>query len=191
MELRVSKRITGLIIWLSGASAAILMVVTAPSAIAAAAPDPAAIGVHGDPGCLPRPSDGAPGEPSREALRAAGKRVIDEMMDVPLPKPGDPIEADEAAPDFPQMATSNAFEGLWARCGLTRRERSLITLGILMALRANEELKYHFRIARANGVTPRQIAEAIYQASGYAGFPAAQNARSVYRQVLKEDSAEK
>lgn len=155
----------------------------------AAQPEPAPAAVHGDPGCLPRASDGAAAEPSRDALRAAGGKVVGEMMGGALARSTGVATTDRAAPELGPLSLDAAFAGLWARCGLTRRERSLVTLGILMALRANSELEYHIRIARANGLSRREIEEAIYQASGYAGFPAAANASQVYGQVLKQDAA--
>ena len=54
-------------------------------------------------------------------------------------------------------------------------DRSLVTLGILIALRATDELKAHFRIALTNGLTEAELAEVIYHASGYAGFPCRQH----------------
>jgi len=175
---------------------AILAAATASAAAPAlAAPGqpaaaPAMSAVHGDPGCLPRASDGAGAEPSREALRAAGTKVVGEMMAcIPLAKPTTGPTGERAAPEIGAISMDAAFANLWARCGLTRRERSFVTLGILMALRANSELEYHFRIARNNGLTKREIDEAIYQASGYAGFPAAANASAVYGDVLKADGA--
>ncbi len=65
----------------------------------------------------------------------------------------------------------NVFGRLWGRDGLSRRDRSLVTLGMLIAMRANDELALHFRIARTNGLTDDEIAEVIYHSSGYAGFP--------------------
>ena len=43
-------------------------------------------------------------------------------------------------------------------------------------LAATDELKFHVQIARNNGLTEDEIAEVIYHASGYAGFPAANTA---------------
>ena len=80
------------------------------------------------------------------------------------------------------------FGRLWGREGLSRRERSLVTLGILIALRATDELKFHVQIARNNGLTENEIAEVIYHASGYAGFPAANTACRIAREVLEADS---
>jgi 4-carboxymuconolactone decarboxylase len=81
------------------------------------------------------------------------------------------------APELIDIGIENVFGQLWARDGLSRRDRSLVTLGILIALRANEELKAHFTIARTNGLTDEELAEVVYHASGYAGFPAAVNAQ--------------
>ncbi len=77
------------------------------------------------------------------------------------------------------------FGRLWAREGLSRRERSLVTLGILIALRADDELGHHVRIARTNGLTEDEIAEVIYHSSGYAGFPAANTACRIAREALE------
>ncbi len=75
-----------------------------------------------------------------------------------------------------EIAIDNVFGRLWGREGLSRRDRSLVTLGILIALRSNDELGIHFKIARNNGLTDDEIAEVIYHSSGYAGFPAANTA---------------
>ncbi|MFM6832791.1 MAG: carboxymuconolactone decarboxylase family protein [Novosphingobium sp.] len=83
-----------------------------------------------------------------------------------------------------ELAVENVFGNLWAREGLGRRERSFVTLGILIALRATEELHYHFPIALRNGLTKDEIAEVIYHCSGYAGFPAAASARQVAKSIF-------
>ena len=71
-----------------------------------------------------------------------------------------------------EISVDNVFGRLWGRDGLSRRDRSLLTLGMLIALRAPDELAIHFKIARTNGLTDDEIAEVIYHSSGYAGFPA-------------------
>jgi 4-carboxymuconolactone decarboxylase len=60
----------------------------------------------------------------------------------------------------------------------------LVTLGALIALRADQELKIHFQIALRNGLTLEEIEEVIYHMTGYAGYPAAANARKLAREVL-------
>src|SRR3954471_3363876 len=83
------------------------------------------------------------------------------------------------APELMELGIENVFGKLWSRDGLSRRDRSLVTLGILIALRSTDELAAHFAIARNNGLTDDELAEVIYHASGYAGFPAASTARNV------------
>jgi 4-carboxymuconolactone decarboxylase len=52
-----------------------------------------------------------------------------------------------------EMSLNHVFGSLWTRPGLGRRDRSLVTLGALIALRATEELRLHFPIAVRNGLT--------------------------------------
>lgn len=84
------------------------------------------------------------------------------------------------------IGVDNIFGRLWGREGLSRRDRSLVTMGILIALRATDEFEAHVHIARTNGLTEDEIAEVIYHSSGYAGFPAANTACKVARDALAE-----
>ncbi|MBA3054549.1 MAG: carboxymuconolactone decarboxylase [Sphingomonadales bacterium] len=81
------------------------------------------------------------------------------------------------APETGAIAFENIFARLWVRPGLDQRARSLLTLGILIGLRAEDELQIHMMVALANGVTMQELEEVVYHASGYAGFPAANVAR--------------
>lgn len=85
-------------------------------------------------------------------------------------------------PAMGELATRNAYLALWLRPGLTRRERSLITVAMLVALHAQEELAIHARIAIENGCTVEELEELIYHATAYAGFPAASSGRSTIQQ---------
>jgi 4-carboxymuconolactone decarboxylase len=82
------------------------------------------------------------------------------------------------------LALENVFARLWGRPGLDHRSRSLVTMGILIALRAHEELRVHTAIALANGLTVAELEEVVYHASGYAGFPAANAARAAMLEAL-------
>ena len=73
---------------------------------------------------------------------------------------------------------------MWTRDGVSRSDRSLVTLAILIALRATDELKIHSQIARNNGLTEDEIAEAIYHSIGYARFPAGNTACKLAREVF-------
>lgn len=94
------------------------------------------------------------------------------------------VESGAFAGEIGELSVENVFGRLWSREGLGRRDRSLVTLGILIALRATEEMHYHFPLALKNGVTKDELAEVIYHASGYAGFPAAATATMVAQKIF-------
>ena len=85
-----------------------------------------------------------------------------------------------------QHVTEHVWDAVWNRPGLTRRDRSLLNLGILTALRAHEELAGHTRGALNNGLTRDEIVEAIVHTTGYCGAPAALSAMRVVQLVLDE-----
>ena len=120
-------------------------------------------------------------------LRDEGLRVFRELLPGVLPDGEVDFGADGFAPELMDIGVESVFGRLWTRDGLSRRERSLVTLGILIALRASDELHAHFRIARTNGLTDEELAEVIYHASGYAGFPAASTARNIAAEALAGD----
>jgi alkylhydroperoxidase/carboxymuconolactone decarboxylase family protein YurZ len=76
---------------------------------------------------------------------------------------------------------------VWARPGLERRDRSLVTLAALVAMRAEGELAMHVRAAVRNGLTADEIGEAILHTALYAGLPAANAAFRIAEQVLVDD----
>jgi 4-carboxymuconolactone decarboxylase len=94
--------------------------------------------------------------------------------------------AGEFAAPFQDFITEYAWGGVWARPGLDRRTRSCITLALLAALGAEEELALHVRAARRNGVTGEEIREVLLQTAIYAGVPRANRAFAVAQRVLEE-----
>ena len=91
------------------------------------------------------------------------------------------------AGEMAQLSLDNVFARLWIREGLDLRARSLLTLGILIALRAYDELLVHFPIAVKNGCTIEELEEVIYHATAYAGFPAANVARRAALETLRRE----
>jgi len=61
----------------------------------------------------------------------------------------------------------------WNGAGLTRKERSLVNLGMLTALGKTHEVATHVRGAKNNGLTNEQIAAVFLQTAIYCGVPAA------------------
>jgi 3-oxoadipate enol-lactonase/4-carboxymuconolactone decarboxylase len=87
---------------------------------------------------------------------------------------------------FQDFITRYAWGEIWSRPGLSRAERSMITLTALVVLRQEDELAMHLRAALRNGLTPGQISEILLHTAVYAGVPAANRAFAVARQVLAE-----
>jgi len=75
--------------------------------------------------------------------------------------------------EFDDLITRYAWGEIWTRPGLPRPTRSLLTIGMLVALNRIEELRLHVRGALSNGVTREEIAEVLLQAAIYCGVPAA------------------
>ncbi len=92
--------------------------------------------------------------------------------------------------DFQRLITETAWGSVWARPGLDRPTRSLITIAMLAALGRSEELALHLRASRNTGATPEQIAEALLHVAIYAGIPAANSAIALAKQVLVEPEEE-
>jgi 4-carboxymuconolactone decarboxylase len=88
---------------------------------------------------------------------------------------------------FQDLITRYAWGEVWSRPGLTRAERSMITLTALAVLRQEEELAMHVRAAVRNGLTEEQIREVLLQVAVYAGVPAANRAFAVAQRVLAAD----
>ena len=93
--------------------------------------------------------------------------------------------SDFAAP-FQDFITRTAWGDVWARPGLDRRTRSLLTLVLLTALRAENEIPMHVRAALRNGLTPEEIREVLIHTAVYAGVPAANRAFALAQKALDE-----
>jgi 4-carboxymuconolactone decarboxylase len=85
---------------------------------------------------------------------------------------------------FQDLITRYAWGEIWSRPGLSRAERSMITLTALAVLRQEQELATHVRAALRNGLSPEQIQEVLLQVAVYAGVPAANRAFAVAQGVL-------
>jgi 4-carboxymuconolactone decarboxylase len=88
---------------------------------------------------------------------------------------------------FQELITEMAWGSVWTREGLGRRERSMITLAVLTALRCEDELAMHVRAALRNGLTADEIREVLLHTAVYAGVPAANTAFARAQQVLQDE----
>jgi 3-oxoadipate enol-lactonase/4-carboxymuconolactone decarboxylase len=87
---------------------------------------------------------------------------------------------------FQDYITEGAWGSVWSRPGLDRRTRSAITLAVLTALRAHDELPMHVRAARNHGLTEAEIAEILLHTAVYTGAPAANAAFATAKSTLEE-----
>ena len=87
---------------------------------------------------------------------------------------------------FQDFITRNAWGDIWSRPGLSRAERSIVTLAVLAALHHDNELAMHVKAALRNGLQPEQISEVLLQVAVYAGVPAANRAFAVAQRALTE-----
>ncbi len=95
--------------------------------------------------------------------------------------------ADDFMMAFQELVTTYCWGAVWTRDGLSRRDRSLLNLGMLTALGKTEELKLHVRGAINNGLSNDEIKEALLQAAIYAGIPAGLSAFKAAHEVLKAE----
>lgn len=89
---------------------------------------------------------------------------------------------------FQDFITRYAWGEIWTRPGLSRPERSMITLAMLATLGREEELAMHVRAALRNGLTVDQVREVLLQVAVYAGVPAANRAFAVAAKTIEDFS---
>lgn len=90
----------------------------------------------------------------------------------------------DVAPKLAQLTDDVLFGDVWERPGLSKRDRSLVTVAALVALYRTNQLPFHLQRALENGVTRDELIEAITHLAFYAGWPnamtAAQTAKDIF-----------
>ena len=119
--------------------------------------------------------------------RAEGLKVFKELLPGLVPDDATTLRDDGFAGEIGELGLEHVFGALWTRPGLDRRSRSLVTLGALIALRAENELRGHVRGALRNGLTRAEIVEAVIHAGAYCGAPAGLAAMRVVQEVLEAE----
>jgi 4-carboxymuconolactone decarboxylase len=94
--------------------------------------------------------------------------------------------ADAFSQPLQELVTEFAWGTVWQRPGIEKRERSMLTLVMLIALNRPHELKLHLRGALINGLTRDQIREILLHAAVYCGMPAAVDAFRVAKELFGE-----
>ena len=91
--------------------------------------------------------------------------------------------------EYQDLITRYAWGEIWTRPGLPRHTRSLLVIGLMVALNRPDEFKLHVRAAFNNGVTRDEIKEVLLQCTIYVGVPAANTAFHLAQDVFNEIDA--
>ena len=105
---------------------------------------------------------------------------------VTKPTPPSPTRDNVRAtvPKLIDLTEKVLFGDVWERPGLSKRDRSFITVAALIAMYRTDQLPGHLERALTNGVTRDEIGEIITHLAFYAGWPAAMTAGTIARQVF-------
>jgi 4-carboxymuconolactone decarboxylase len=94
--------------------------------------------------------------------------------------------------DFQRFITETAWGSVWARPGLDRKTRHLLTIAMMATLGRHEELAMHIKATQNTGVTRDEVKEVLLQVAVYAGIPAANAAIAIakkfYAQIENQTS---
>jgi 4-carboxymuconolactone decarboxylase len=92
----------------------------------------------------------------------------------------------QVAPGIVRYTTEVLFRDLWLRPDLAPRDRSLVTVGALIACGQVAQVPYHLNRAMDNGLTQQQASEVITHLAFYAGWPNAFSALPVAKDVFEK-----
>ena len=92
------------------------------------------------------------------------------------------------APKLLELTNNVLFGDVWERPGLSKRDRSLITVAALLALNRTEQLRFHIPRALENGITRDEIAELITHLAFYSGWPTAVSAAVVAKEMFGDEA---
>lgn len=88
------------------------------------------------------------------------------------------------APKLIEMTETVVYGDVWERPELAKRDRSIVTISVLMAMGRKDQLPGHLERALANGVTETEIGEIITHVGLYAGWPAAMTAGAIAAEII-------
>lgn len=94
--------------------------------------------------------------------------------------------ADAFSRPMQDLSTEYCWGAVWSREGLSRRDRSLLNIGMISALNRPHELKLHVKAALTNGLKREEICEALLQVAVYCGIPAGLDSTRIAREAFAE-----
>jgi 4-carboxymuconolactone decarboxylase len=90
-----------------------------------------------------------------------------------------------------ELVTQYCWGEVWGREGLSKRDRSLLNLGMISILNRGHELKAHVRGALNNGLSRDEIREVLLQVAIYGGVPCAVDSFRLANEAFTDIDAEK
>jgi 3-oxoadipate enol-lactonase/4-carboxymuconolactone decarboxylase len=124
---------------------------------------------------------GSPAQRGLAERRAVlGEAHVDRALD----------RASELTADFQELLAKWPWGEVWARPGLDRRSRRLLTIAMLVALGRSDELEMHLRQALRDGVSVAELKEVLLHTAVYAGVPAANSAFAIADRVVAAEVPE-
>jgi 4-carboxymuconolactone decarboxylase len=94
------------------------------------------------------------------------------------------------APTLGDYTNDVLFGDVWERPGLSKRDRSLVTVAALVTMSRQGQLERHLARALDNGVTPAEIAGLVTTLAFYSGWPSASSALDAVDKVFRERQAD-
>src|SRR5579883_655844 len=88
------------------------------------------------------------------------------------------------APKLVELTDGVLFGDMWERPGLSKRDRSLVTIAALVALYRGDQLRGHILRGLDNGLTQQEIVEVITHLAFYSGWPTAMTAANIAKEVF-------
>ena len=92
----------------------------------------------------------------------------------------------EVAPHLAELTRDVVYGDVWERPGLSKRDRSLITVAALTVLDRTDYVRGHIQRALENGVTKEEIGELLTHVAFYGGWPVALHACRLAKEVFDE-----
>ncbi|MCD7035181.1 carboxymuconolactone decarboxylase family protein [Metabacillus sp. GX 13764] len=99
-------------------------------------------------------------------------KIVDDLKDI--------------APDVADMIIDFGYGEVYAREGLTNKQRALVTISSLVTQGTEPQLELHLNTGLTAGLTRKEIVESLIQLIPYTGFPRVLNALRVAKKVLEQ-----
>jgi len=92
------------------------------------------------------------------------------------------------APGMVHYTDRVLFDEVWEREGLSKRDRSLVTISALTALGKTDQLQFHLAFARQNGVSDDELKEALLHLAFYSGWPNGMGSTAVLKSIIEKET---